>query len=324
MRALITGAAGFIGSTLAEELVRQPDVTVLGVDALTDYYDPDIKLRNLSAIPSEGFEFRQIDVRALPVDEVRTFDVIFHLAAQPGVRASWGKTFSDYVSANIEATQYLLEASRAAEDLTSFVYSSSSSVYGDAERYPTVESDAPRPFSPYGVTKLAAEHLCNLYARNFGVPTVSLRYFTVYGPRQRPDMAFTRFLRAAIQGTPIEIYGDGEQTRDFTFVNDVVRANLMAGSGTAPPGSVFNVAGGSNASVREVLDTVAEISQRKLSVSYLPAVAGDVRKTRGSTELIESVLGWKAEVPLREGLEAHHRWAQNLWGSVGDTVREPH
>ncbi|KQY55358.1 UDP-glucose 4-epimerase [Aeromicrobium sp. Root495] len=314
MRALITGVAGFIGSNLAESLIATPGVSVVGVDSFTDYYGADLKQRNLDAIGGGAFEFRRADVRSLSVEEIQEFDAIFHLAAQPGVRASWGRTFADYVSANIEATQWLLEASKGSSRLQRFVYSSSSSVYGDAERFPTVETDMPRPFSPYGVTKLAAEHMCGLYARNFGVPTVSLRYFTVYGPRQRPDMAFTRFVRAAVEGTPIHIYGDGHQTRDFTFVDDIVRANVTAARAEVRPGSVYNVAGGSNVSVREVLALIEEMSQKDLLVEYQPSVAGDVRVTRGSTSLIESDLGWKAEVDLREGLERHYGWAVDQWG----------
>jgi UDP-glucuronate 4-epimerase len=236
-------------------------------------------------------------------------DLIFHLAGQPGVRSSWGKEFSTYTYCNIEATQRLLEASRGSRTLRRLVYASSSSVYGDAERYPTSENDRPQPVSPYGVTKLAAEHLCSLYAASFEVPTVSLRYFTVYGPGQRPDMAFTRFARATLRGEKITIYGSGEQVRDFTYIDDVVEANLLAATREVSPGTVLNVAGGSHISVNEVLQIFEELAGSRLSVVHVNAVAGDVRSTGGDTATIRSVLGWRPTVGLREGIARQLSWA---------------
>src|SRR3954454_2167315 len=253
MRALVTGVAGFIGSTRTHAVLARGD-QVVGVDCSTPYYDRAAKDANLAtAGQSDRFELIETDLRSDDVESlVDGVDVVFHQAAQPGVRLSWSTGFEDYVSHNVLATQRLLEAVKA-NTSAKFIYASSSSVYGNAPAYPTTEDDVPRPHSPYGVTKLAAEHLCSLYASNFGVPTVSLRYFTVYGPGQRPDMAFNRFIRATLAGEPITVYGTGEQVRDFTYVDDVVQANLLAAEGDVPPGSVFNVSGGSDISVNEVL-----------------------------------------------------------------------
>src|SRR5262245_64919423 len=222
--ALVTGVAGFIGSHLAERLLRD-GVRVTGVDCFTDYYDPAIKRRNLERARSHPeFALVELDLGEADLAALPDVQVVYHQAAQPGVRASWGADFAIYTHHNVLATQRLLERYRGSS-LERFVYASSSSVYGDAERYPTDEGLLPRPLSPYGVTKLAGEHLALLYARNFGMPVVALRYFTVYGPRQRPDMAFHRFCRALLTGQAITVYGDGRQSRDFTFVADAVEAN---------------------------------------------------------------------------------------------------
>ncbi|RFA16446.1 UDP-glucose 4-epimerase [Subtercola boreus] len=310
MRMFITGVAGFVGSTLAKRLLAEGH-EVVGIDCLSDYYEIEIKRANLESLESPGFTFIEEDLNVADLDHLlEGIDVVFHQAGQPGVRKSWGSDFSIYLSANIEATQKLLEAARKNGGLKRFVYASSSSVYGNAERYPTLEMDRPRPMSPYGVTKLAAEHLCSLYAENFGIPTVSLRYFTVYGPRQRTDMAFTRFVRAAVRGEQITIFGTGEQIRDFTFVDDIVEANVKAALVDSPKGSVFNVAGGSNISVNNVLALLGTISEKPLDVKYIDGVAGDVFRTGGSTDSIEEVLGWKASVPLEEGLRRQYEWAR--------------
>jgi nucleoside-diphosphate-sugar epimerase len=315
MRALVTGAAGFVGSTLARRLLADGH-DVVGVDSVNDYYDRQLKRANLGRLASPGFQFVEADLNAV---DLRTLlagtEVVFHLAGQPGVRSSWGSEFDRYVTDNVRATQRLLEAALQVDRLRRFVFASSSSVYGDAERYPTEETDRPQPLSPYGVTKLAAEHLCTLYARNHGVPTVSLRFFTVYGPRQRPDMAFTRFCRAVGDGREIEVYGSGEQVRDFTFVDDVVEANLQVGTadiGAVPAGSVFNVAGGSSTTVNEVLELLGEISGRAVRVVRGPSVLGDVLRTGGSTEAISKATGWTPRVGLREGLEEQYRWAAGV------------
>ena len=252
MNVVVTGAAGFVGSHLSETLCDQGH-TVLGIDCLTDYYDPTEKRRNLSGLRERpGFTFVESDLRTADLSSLLDgASVVFHQAGQPGVRKSWSTGFNDYAEHNVKATQRLLEAAKAV-GTPRFVYASSSSVYGNALTYPVVESDLPMPFSQYGVTKLAAEHLCALYAANWGVPTVSLRYFTVYGPRQRPDMAMRRLADAAVFGLPFSLFGDGRQVRDFTFVADVVRANLAAWTADVPPGTVVNIAGGSNAEMSEV------------------------------------------------------------------------
>lgn len=315
MRALVTGVAGFIGSTLAQRLLRDGH-TVVGIDSFTDYYDVSIKNSNVARVDHPNFKLLTRDINSMDLtNEVGDVDWIFHQAGQPGVRKSWGHDFQDYVQSNVQATQKLLEWAKAGTRLQKFVYASSSSVYGNAETYPTTEVLRPQPLSPYGVTKLAAEHLCTLYAANFGVPTVSLRYFTVYGPGQRPDMAFTRFVKAAITGGAIEIYGDGEQVRDFTFVEDVVDANVRAASQGTPLGSVYNVAGGSNVSMNEVLDIIRRISGSRLDVRYVKSVAGDVRRTSGSVDRIREDLAWKPAISLEDGLARHFDWGREYFGS---------
>lgn len=314
MKALVTGAAGFVGSNIAKRLLSD-GYEVVGIDSLTDYYDPKIKYANLRTIESPQFEFIEADLNVVDLtSSLDGVDFVFHQAGQPGVRKSWGSDFRIYTDANINATQRLLEWAKTARNLKRFVYASSSSVYGEAESYPTLETHRPQPVSPYGVTKLAAEHLCSLYAANFAVPTVSLRYFTVYGPGQRPDMAFTRFVRSAVVGTAIEIYGDGNQVRDFTFVDDIVEANLKAAVVPSEPGSVFNVAGGSNVSVNEVLGILGQLNRIPLQVTYVQAVAGDVRRTAGSIDKISSILGWKPSIDLPTGLERHLSWGREYFG----------
>lgn len=311
MKAIVTGAAGFVGHTLASRLTTAGH-EVVGIDSFTPYYDLSIKEKNVFRITNPRFELLRSDILDLDLPTVLDgVDVIYHQAGQPGVRKSWGAEFSEYIHANISATQYLLEAAKDAPSLKRFVYASSSSVYGDAASYPTFESDPTSPVSPYGVTKLAAEHLCSLYARNFNVPTVSLRYFTVYGPGQRPDMAFTRFLRAAVLDEEIQVFGDGNQIRDFTYIDDIVHANILAGTSDAvEPGSVFNVAGGSNISVNEVLALIEQIIGRPLRVRRTSTVPGDVFRTSGSIDKIVTQLNWQPKTQIAEGLKLHHEWAE--------------
>lgn len=312
MHALVTGAAGFVGSHLTKRLCDE-GFEVVGVDSFTDYYDVALKRANAESAIHAGAKFVEGDLNVIDLDTILDgVDVIFHLAGQPGVRASWGSEFSTYTYCNVDATQRLLEASRRSPTLQRLVYASSSSVYGDAERYPTSENDRPQPISPYGVTKLAAEHLCTLYATSFNVPTVSLRYFTVYGPGQRPDMAFTRFAKAAVHGDEITIYGSGEQVRDFTYVDDVVAANLLAATRNVTPGTVLNVAGGSHTSVNEVLHVFEELADSKLAIRHVNNVAGDVRRTGGDTAAIRSALGWRPTVSLREGIARQLSWAADI------------
>jgi UDP-glucuronate 4-epimerase len=299
--ALVTGAAGFIGSHLSERLLDD-GVEVHGVDRFSDYYDVALKRANLSLLESRpGFSFTEGDLNELDLAQLLDgVDVVFHLAAQPGVRASWGREFEIYLRDNLLATQRLLEESRSHE-LRRFVFASSSSIYGDAEHFPTKETDAPGPVSPYGVTKLAAEHLGRQYFKGFGVPTVALRYFTIFGPRQRPDMAFNRFINAGLDGEPIAVFGDGLQERDFTYVSDAVAATIAAGE-LGTPGGAYNIAGGNAATVAGVIEILGRLLGAELAVDHQQAVTGDARKTGADTSRAREDLGYSPEVPLEEGL----------------------
>ena len=313
MKALVTGAAGFIGSTLSTVLVDR-GVDVVGIDCFTDYYAREVKESNIAALRSKP-NFRLVEARLQTADLPALLDGVphvFHLAAQAGVRKSWGDDFQTYTTNNIEATQRLLEAlkGRAIERL---VYASSSSVYGDVAAIPFREDAYVQPVSPYGVTKLAAEHLCNLYWVNHGVPAVSLRYFTVYGPRQRPDMGFHRFIRAALQGDSLTLYGDGEQSRDFTFVGDIVEATLAAGD-RGRPGAVYNIGGGSRVTINEVLDMIAGLTGRPLDIRRLPAEKGDMRDTFADSSRAVADLGFAPKHSLQAGLDAEVRWMAGLLG----------
>ncbi len=312
--ALVTGAAGFIGSTLADRLLAD-GLRVTGVDAFTDYYDVALKHRNLDAARRHAlFSLLELDLSTADLSALPAVDVVFHLAAQPGVRASWGRDFSAYVLHNVLATQRLLERYQDTP-LERFVYASSSSIYGDAESYPTSESVLPRPFSPYGVTKLAGEHLALLYGRNFDIPVTALRYFTVYGPRQRPDMAFHRFCRAMLAGEPITVYGDGRQSRDFTFVSDAVEANVRAWKRAAPQG-VYNVGGGSQVEVLEAIGLLEKSLGLKAHVNFEPLPPGDPRLTRADAARLAADLGYATTVGIAEGLAAEADWARSLYGGV--------
>ena len=321
-RALVTGIAGFIGSTLAEHLIASsPSVEVIGIDQFTDYYPRRVKEGNLTALRAAGVEILEDDLVSADLDKLLDgIDVVFHQAGQPGVRPSWGSTFDAYAHDNILASQRLLEAARRAGGLSRFVYASSSSVYGDAKRYPTVETDTPQPLSPYGVTKLAAEHLMGLYAANFGVPTVSLRYFTVYGPRQRPDMAFTRFITRALTGRAIQLYGTGDQIRDFTFVDDIVRANIAAASAAVPLGSVYNISGGSSVSVNDVIASLEHILGRPIQLQRFDANAGEVFRTGGTSAAAQEFLDWVPTVSLEEGLKRQALWVKGRLKEFIDLV----
>ena len=312
MLVLVTGCAGFIGSHVAESLLARGD-KVRGIDSFLDYYPREVKERNLAGFrENPDFSFVEADLIDADLDSLAAdVDAVIHLAAQAGVRASWGKEFSVYCDSNIQATQRLLEA--CVPRKTRLVYSSSSSIYGDASDFPTREESLPSPVSPYGVSKLAGEHLCRLYTVSSGVPTISLRYFTVYGPRQRPDMAFHKFLRAQLTGSSISLYDDGEQTRDFTFVGDAVNANLLAlEAGTS--GSVYNIGGGSRVTVNHVLELIERISGTPVRVERLGKQRGDVRHTHAATELAASDLGWSPSTGLEEGLTAEFEWLRSEIG----------
>jgi UDP-glucose 4-epimerase len=307
MKALVTGAAGFIGSTLSERLVRS-GADVIGIDCFTDYYPRPLKERNLATLRTER-RFHFVESRIQDADLAGILNDrthVFHLAAQAGVRKSWGKDFSVYTINNIEATQILLEAC-VGRRLERLVYASSSSVYGDNVAMPMREDAMPQPVSPYGVSKLAAEQLCYLYFANHWVPAVSLRYFTVYGPRQRPDMGFNKFLRATILGQPITVFGDGEQTRDFTFVDDAVAATIAAAT-RGVPGRVYNIGGGSRVSVNEVLQMIGRVAGRQPIISVDSAQKGDMRHTYANTDLARADLAFEPTVALEQGLAAEHAW----------------
>ncbi|MCD6519652.1 MAG: GDP-mannose 4,6-dehydratase [Anaerolineae bacterium] len=308
---LVTGVAGFIGSHLAERLLRE-GYRVVGVDCFTDYYAREIKEHNIQGLlQAPGFTFIEADLGEMDlVSLLEGVSYVFHQAAQAGVRASWGQSFAIYTTLNILNTQKLLEAARQSK-LKKFIYASSSSVYGDSDELPLRETTLLRPVSPYGVSKLAGEHLARLYAKNFGVPTVSLRYFTVYGPRQRPDMAFHKFLRAIYTGGTIHIYGDGEQTRDFTFVSDAVEANILAMT-RGEPGSYFNIGGGSRVTVNHCLDLLRQITGRDFPVRYETPQHGDVRHTWADTTAARNELGFCPRVSLEEGLRAEDEWFREV------------
>ena len=309
MRALVTGVAGFVGSHLADELLARGD-TVLGVDCFTPYYAVADKEQNLAAArASAGFEFSEVDLRSGALESLLDgVVVVFHQAGQPGVRLSWSEGFADYVGHNVVATQRLLEAVVAARPAARVVYASSSSLYGNQPRYPTQEDDLPRPFSPYGVTKLAAEHLCGLYAENWGISTVSLRYFTVFGPRQRPDMAIHGLCEAAVHGTAFPRYGDGSQIREFTYVGDIVRGNVLAATRDIAPGSCCNLAGGAEITVSGLIDLVGELAGSPVRIDQQPRVAGDALRNGGSISRAGELLGWAPEVTLRDGVSAQLAW----------------
>jgi nucleoside-diphosphate-sugar epimerase len=297
-RYAVTGAAGFIGSHLAEALAAAGH-EVVGIDSFTDYYDRGLKEEN-----ARGLDVRRLDLAEDELD-FAGLDGVFHLAGQPGVR-SFGDVFDVYVRRNVLAGRRVFEA--AARDGVRVVYASTSSIYGEAERYPTPEDTLPRPLSPYGITKLAAEHLARAYARSFGLDAVVLRYFNAFGPRQRPDMAFPRVVDALLHGTAFELYGDGRQSRGFTYVADVVEATVAAME-RAPAGATYNVGGGAEVSMLEAIAAFEALAGRSLEVRTRPAVPGDQRRTKADTARIEAELGWRPRTSFEDGVTAQWEWA---------------
>jgi UDP-glucuronate 4-epimerase len=299
---LLTGCAGFVGSHLTETLLARGD-RVVGLDAFRDYYPRSLKELNIAqARESEDFELVEANLENLELDLLAAgLDGIFHLAAQPGVRGSWGETFELYARDNVIATQRVFESAIRAK--VRVVWASSSSVYGNAEAYPTTEGTRPRPISPYGVTKLSCEQLATAYAESFGLDHVALRYFTVYGPRQRPDMAFSRIGQALAEGTVFPVYGTGDQTRDVTFVGDAVSATLAAME-RAPSGSVYNIGGGSETSLNDVISMAERLTGRRLDVRREPAASGDVRRTAADITRAKAELDWRPNTTLEQGLRA--------------------
>ena len=318
MKCLVTGCAGFIGSHLIDKLLEQ-GYKVIGIDCFTDYYPREIKEANINlslkkkALPKKyhkNAKFELIEEDILNMNEYPEVDYVFHEAAQAGVRASWGKSFEIYTRNNIDATQKLLEFYKDRE-IKKFVYASSSSVYGDAE-LPMKEDSLLKPVSPYGVTKLAGENLCYLYYKNYGVPVISLRYFTVYGPRQRPDMAIHKFVKAILEEDEITIFGDGTQTRDFTFVDDAVEANILAAESDSV-GEVFNIGGGSRISVNELIKKIGGITEKKANMKYIEKQKGDVRDTWADVSKARKELGWMPKVKIEEGLKRFTKWYKNTF-----------
>ncbi len=327
MKVLVTGAAGFIGSWIAEALIAEGH-QVLGLDCFVDFYPREYKESNLRALnDSPSFRFVEADLARVDPARVREwlteYPYVSHQAAQAGVRSSWGQEFEGYIHHNILGTQRLLEAAKEVP-VKRFVYASSSSVYGNAGVFPLREDGPALPVSPYGVTKLAAEHLVRLYYLNYGVPTVSLRYFTVYGPRQRPDMAFHRLARCLALGEPFILYGDGSQSRSFTFVSDVVRANLTAlfeGTGDQPPpflGEPVNIGGGSRAQMNEVLKLAERLSGQTVRVERSGVQKGDVDRTEADLTRARQWLGYEPCIGLEEGLRAEINWMSHRLGLPGE------
>ena len=310
---IVTGVGGFIGSHLAETLLNQGD-KVIGIDEFNDYYNPTLKRQNISQFQEHpGFQLIENDIQSLNWSELLVdVDIVYHQAAQAGVRASWGGGFRDYTERNINATQIILEAAINAPNLKRLVYASTSSVYGNAETFPTPETVCPQPVSPYGITKLAAERLGKLYHQNFGVPCVYLRYFTVYGPRQRPDMAFHKFFKWILQDQPISIYGDGQQTRDFTFIGDAVAANLLAAIVPSAIGEIFNIGGGSRVVLAEVINIMEGIVGRPIKKNFVEKARGDARHTSADVSKAETILGYQPQVSLTEGLRQEWEWMKSL------------
>jgi nucleoside-diphosphate-sugar epimerase len=316
MHCVVTGCAGFIGSHLSERLLAMGH-SVIGIDSFTNFYGRAVKQRNVkNALAHPSFTLQEGDVVSMEVEPLLDgASVVFHQAAQAGVRTSWGRQFEVYTHNNVLATQRLLEACRDG-NVSRFVYASSSSIYGSSTALPLPESAYPQPISPYGVTKLAAEHLCTLYHTNFGVPTVSLRYFTVYGARQRPDMAFHRFIRAAYAGTPLQVNKDGQQTRDFTHVSDIVRANILAAESPESIGNIYNIAGGSRVTLNHVLALIGTITKRELQIEYGPGQAGDVRDTYADISAANRDLSYAPLTTLEVGLRDEVAWFQTELASA--------
>jgi UDP-glucose 4-epimerase len=314
MKAIVTGAAGFIGSNLCQKLLAD-GFSVTGIDSFTDFYPRWIKERNISPLRVHNeFEFLDQDLDDLDtVGILEGADCVFHLAAQAGVRASWGRNFDIYLKNNIRVTQKLLEASKGLP-LKKFIYASSSSVYGLTPTLPMLETNPVHPLSPYGVSKLAAEQLCFLYHKNFGVPAMSLRFFTVYGPSQRPDMAFHKFFKALAEDREIAVFGDGQQTRDFTFVDDIVQASLAA-LVSGKPGETYNVGGGHRKKLADVIRLMEGISRMKARVLWTEKQKGDVPDTWADIRKARQDLGYSPKTRLDEGLEQEWRWIQQLYSS---------
>jgi len=317
MICLVTGAAGFIASHLCRRLLKE-NFRVVGVDSFNDSYPKWMKEKNIQDILQEkNFEFIAQDLEDVNLKKLlRKVDCVFHLAAQAGVRTSWGENFDVYIKNNIQATQKLLEAAREIP-LKKFIYASSSSVYGHCPSLPMTEKSLLNPLSPYGVTKLAAEQLCFLYFKNYGIPTTSLRFFTVYGPGQRPDMAFHKFFKAIAEGKEITVFGDGTQTRDFTYIDDIIEANI-ASLDKAKIGEVYNIGGGHQEKLKDIIPLMEKISQKKIKMKKAERQKGDVPHTFALIEKARKDLNYSPQTPLLDGLKEEWIWIQRLYSTRGN------
>jgi nucleoside-diphosphate-sugar epimerase len=314
MNCLVTGAAGFIASHLCHRLLKE-GFKVVGIDSFTDFYPKRIKEKNIKPLRKDkNFELISGDLNKLDLKKIlKKTDYVFHHAAQAGVRTSWGDNFSLYLKNNIEATQKLLEAAKGL-NLEKFIYASSSSVYGSCPDLPMSETSPLLPFSPYGVTKLAAENLCLLYWKNYGVPSISLRFFTVYGPGQRPDMGFHKFLKAIAKGEQIPVYGDGNQTRDFTYIDDVIDANF-ASLKKGKMGEIYNIGGGIRKKLNDIFPLLENICQKKLRIVRKEKQEGDVLHTFANIEKARKDLDYSPQIKLRDGLKEEWLWIKKLYSS---------
>ena len=312
MNVLVTGAAGFIGSHLSRRLLKE-GAHVIAVDSFTDFYPRWIKERNLSPLTGDrNFEFIPQDLLDLDLESILArVDVVYHLAAQAGVRSSWGENFSVYIQNNIQSTQRLLEGAKG-KPLRKLIYASSSSVYGLTPTLPMAETSLLYPLSPYGVTKLAAEQLCFLYFQNYGVPTIALRFFTVYGPGQRPDMAFHKFFQAIGEGREIPIFGDGRQTRDFTYIDDIVEATVAAMT-LGRPGETYNVGGGHRETLSDLFPMMEEITGKKIRIAWVEKQKGDMADTFADIHKARRELGYSPRTPLEQGLRAEWNWVREIY-----------
>lgn len=314
MTCLVTGAAGFIGSHLCRRLLKK-GFSVIGIDSFTDFYPKWIKNKNILPLMRDNkFEFIAEDINSIGLTKLlNRSDYVFHLAAQAGVRTSWGHNFSVYTKNNIEATQKLLEAVKDTK-IKKFIYASSSSVYGLCPELPISETSPLCPFSPYGVTKLAAEHLCYLYYKNFGLPLVSLRFFTVYGPGQRPDMAFHKFFKKIAKGEQISIFGDGKQTRDFTFIDDIIEANF-ASLENGKPGETYNIGGGTRKKLEDIIPIIEKICEKKAEINWEEKQKGDMLHTFANIEKARKDLNYSPKTQIEDGLKEEWTWLRLLYSS---------
>jgi nucleoside-diphosphate-sugar epimerase len=310
MKCVVTGAAGFIGSHLCKALLDEGS-EVVGIDRLSNYYSPKIKMMNIRELQEDGLTFIHADLATSDLTQfLEDADIVFHLAAQPGVRGSWGPSFRVYVKDNILATQRLLEAMSASQT-RKLVFASSSSIYGESESYPTNEDTPPRPISPYGVTKLCAENLCRVYSQSHGIKTIILRYFSIYGPKQRPDMAIYRFIDAVLRGRKIEVYGSGEQERDFTYISDAVQATLRAAR-IDRNFEIINIGRGRPVKLKEIIETITKISGRRAEVEYKEEQRGDVKKTYADISKAREILGYEPQVDIDKGIELQYVWQRSI------------